>query len=242
MNELVDQVCLISGGGSGIGASIAVKFAQAGARVVICGRREDPLETVLEEIKESGAKGLGVTGDVSIEADVDRIVARTQEHFGTITLLVNNAGISGGKHIHEQSVETWDQILAVNLRGPFLLSRAILPGMRSRGGGHILNISSESALRHYVGSGAYGVSKHALNALSEYIQRENQDLGIRVDTICPGMVVTEMTQGSEGLNEDLCLYPEDIADLALFLVTRRPNVKIGTPILIQTMQNPWERG
>ena len=124
--------------------------------------------------------------------------------------------------IEDHSVETWDEVMAVNLRGPFLMSRAVLPGMRERESGHIINISSESATTHYEGSGAYGVSKHGLNALSEYILVENQDKGIRVDTICPGMVVTE------------------IADLALWLVTRRPNIKIGTPILIQTMLNPWE--
>jgi NADP-dependent 3-hydroxy acid dehydrogenase YdfG len=116
----------------------------------------------------------------------------------------------------------------------------VLPFFRAQGSGHILNISSESAMNHYQGDGVYGISKHALNALGEYIQRENQDYGVRVDTICPGMVVTEMTKGSPGLNEDFCLLPEDIADLALWLVTRRPNIKIGTPILIQTMLNPWE--
>jgi short-subunit dehydrogenase len=115
----------------------------------------------------------------------------------------------------------------------------VLPGMRLIARGHIINISSEAGLMHYTGSGAYGVSKHALNALSEFIQSENQDLGIRVDTICPGMVVTEMTKGNAGLNEGLCLLPEDIAELAHFLVSRRPNIKLGTPMLIQTMKNPW---
>jgi NADP-dependent 3-hydroxy acid dehydrogenase YdfG len=83
------------------------------------------------------------------------------------------------------------------------------------------------------------VSKHALNALAEFIQRENQELGIRVDTICPGMVVTEMSRDTPGLDHSKCLYPQDIADLVVWLLSRRPNVKIGTPILIQTMENPW---
>jgi NADP-dependent 3-hydroxy acid dehydrogenase YdfG len=111
--------------------------------------------------------------------------------------------------------------------------------MRARSQGHIINISSESGLEYYQGNGAYGVSKHALNALGEFIQRENQEYGVRVDTICPGMVITEMTQDSRGLDHSKCLYPEDIAELVLWLVTRRANIKIGTPILIQTMENPW---
>jgi NADP-dependent 3-hydroxy acid dehydrogenase YdfG len=113
--------------------------------------------------------------------------------------------------------------------------------MRSQKQGHIINISSESGLEYYEGNGAYGVAKHGLNALSEFIQRENQEFGIRVDTICPGMVVTEMTENSPGLDHSKCLYPDEIADLVQWLLTRRANIKIGTPILIQTMKNPWER-
>ena len=160
--------------------------------------------------------------------------------MGPTDILVNNAGIDGGEPIHQHPLDEWDQILGVNLRGPFLMARAVLPGMRQRSSGHIVNISSESGLEYYTGDGAYGVGKHALNALGEYIQRENQSFGIRVDTVCPGMVVTEMTEGSVGLDHSKCLYPEDIADLVLWLVTRRPNIKIGNPILIQTMLNPWE--
>lgn len=136
-------------------------------------------------------------------------------------------------------IQAWDQVMAVNLRGPFLASRAVLPGMRDRKSGHIINISSESGLEYYQGNGAYGVSKHALNALGEFIQRENQDFSIRVDTICPGMVITEMTENSQGLDHSKCLYPEDIAELVVWLLSRRQNIKIGTPILIQTMENPW---
>ncbi|MDF1500840.1 MAG: SDR family NAD(P)-dependent oxidoreductase [Anaerolineales bacterium] len=241
MSSLSGHVCLISGGGSGIGAGIAGKFAVEGASVAICGRRTEPLSLLAEKMRDQGGQVLAIPGDVSLEEDVERIVAQTQAAFGPITILVNNAGISGGQPIHDHGVERWDRILAVNLRGPFLLARAVLPGMRSMRSGHILQISSETSLRHYAGSGAYGVSKHALNALSEYIQKENQDYGIRVDTICPGMVVTEMTRGRPNLNEDLCLYPEDIAELAHFLVTRRANIKIGTPVLIQTMDNPWQK-
>jgi NADP-dependent 3-hydroxy acid dehydrogenase YdfG len=206
---------------------------------VLSGRRKAPLEEALEKISAQGGEGLVVEGDVSEASDVDRLVSAAQDTFGQIDILVNNAGIGGGGAIHEHDIETWDQVLAVNLRGPFLTSRAVLPKMRARSQGHIINISSESGLEYYQGNGAYGVSKHALNALGEFIQRENQEYGVRVDTICPGMVITEMTQNSPGLDHSKCLYPEDIAELVLWLLTRRANIKIGTPILIQTMENPW---
>ncbi len=240
MENLAGKCAIVTGGGTGIGQGIALAFGEAGVRVMICGRRKAPLEATVQTIGELGGEGRYTQADVSVEGDVARLVEATQQAFGGIDILVNNAGIGGGEPVHKHSVESWDRIMAINLRGPFLMARAVLPGMRAQSSGHIINISSESGMEHYPGDGAYGVGKHALNDLGEYIQRENQDLGIRVDTICPGMVVTEMSEGSAGLDESKCLYPEDIADLVVWLVSRRPNVKIGRPILIQTMENPWE--
>ena len=239
MDNLTGKSAIISGGGTGIGRAIAIALAKEGVKVVLCGRREAPLDEVVQEVLGIGGQALGVQADVSDEKDIDRVVNSAMDVFGSIDILVNNAGIGGGGAIHNHSVREWDEILAVNLRGPFLMSRAVLPSMRSKRSGHIVNISSESGLEYYPEDGAYGISKHALNVLGEYIQRENQELGIRVDTICPGMVVTEMTQGSQGLDETKGLYPEDISDLVVWLLTRRKNIKIGKPVLIQTMKNPW---
>jgi 3-oxoacyl-[acyl-carrier protein] reductase len=239
MEKLSDKVALITGGGTGIGQGVAMRLSTEGCRVVLCGRRRSPLDEVLEAIHAQGGEVLVVEGDVSEVDDVERIVKSARDEFGQVDILINNAGIGGGGYIHAHDIQTWDQVMAVNLRGPFLTSRAVLPQMRAQKRGHIINISSESGLEYYQGNGAYGVSKHALNALGEYIQRENQDYGVRVDTICPGMVVTEMTKDSQGLDHSKCLYPDDIADLVLWLLTRRANIKIGTPLLIQTMENPW---
>lgn len=234
------RTALVTGGGTGIGHAVALALARAGARVVVCGRRPEPLERTVAEVESLGARGLAVAADVSDPQDVRRVVETALARFGSIDILINNAGISGGGRIHEHDLAEWDSIMAVNLRGPFLLMRQVLPLMRAQRRGHVINISSESGLEHYAGDGAYGVAKHALNALGEYAQRENQDLGIRVNTICPGMVVSEMSVDSEGLNLDKCLPPEDIADLVLWLLTRQANLKIGLPVLIQTMENPWE--
>lgn len=241
MSRLKDKVALITGGGSGIGEGIARAFAAEGAAVVICGRRGASLARVAEDIRAAGGRVHAVTADVSQADDVERLVAETMTHFGALHVLVNNAGVDApDAPVHEYDIETWDRVLAINLRGPFLLARAAVPIMRRQGEGHIINISSEAGLEYYSESGAYTVSKFGLNALGELLQVENQEYGIRVNTICPGMVVTEMSQDAPGLNHERCLYPADIADLALWLVTRRANVKIGRPLLIQTMLDPWE--
>jgi NAD(P)-dependent dehydrogenase (short-subunit alcohol dehydrogenase family) len=239
MTDLNGQVAIVTGGGSGIGQGVALALAREGAKVVVCGRRAEPLGRTVAAIQEMGGEGLAFQADVAQAEDVERLVSQTLEVYGRVDILINNAGIGGSGQIHEHDVETWDRVMAVNLRGPFLTARATLPLMREQGRGHIVNISSESGLEYYQGNGAYGVAKHALNTLGEYIQRENQELGVRVDTVCPGMVITEMTEGSVGLDHDKCLYPDDIADLVMWLLTRRSNIKIGRPVLIQTMENPW---
>lgn len=240
MVELGGKIAVVTGGGTGIGRGIASALIQEGVDVVVTGRRQEPLEDFVAEALKAGGQAFAAPGDVSIPEDAQRIIQQTVNQYGGVDFLINNAGVGGGSSIHNHDVDLWRKILSINLDGPFLMSRYTLPVMRNAESGHIINISSESGLEYYPGSGAYGVSKHALNALSEYIQRENQDLNIRVDTICPGMVVTEMTNDRPGLDHGKCLYPEDIADLVLFLLTRRSNIKIGTPILIQTMLNPWE--
>jgi 3-oxoacyl-[acyl-carrier protein] reductase len=240
MSNLEEQVAIVTGGGTGIGRVVALALAEAGVKVVICGRRLMPLEQTGQEIDLLGGEAVAIQADVAQAAEVRQVVDRTVKEFGRVNILVNNAGIGGGDYIHQHDIEKWDQIMAVNLRGPFLFARYVLPLMRAQRSGHIINISSESGLEYYQGNGAYGVAKHALNALGEFIQRENQEHHIRVDTICPGMVITEMTQDSPGLNHDKSLQGEDIAELVLWLLTRRPNIKIGRPILIQTMENPWQ--
>lgn len=240
MAKLSGKTAIVTGGGTGIGEGVALALAREGANVVICGRRQAPLDGVVAAIAAEGGQATAVQADVAVAADVARVVETAVSTYGAVDILINNAGIGGGGAIHNHSIDNWDQVMAVNLRGPFLMARSVLPLMRRRQSGHIINISSESGMEYYQGDGAYGISKHAFNALGEYIQRENQELGIHVNTICPGMVVSEMTEHSRGLNHEKCLYPEDIADLVLWLVTRRANVKIGRPILIQTMENPWE--
>jgi 3-oxoacyl-[acyl-carrier protein] reductase len=238
--ELTGKVAIVTGAGSGIGQGIAQALADEGVSLVICGRRSEPLKETSRRFEEAGGRVTAIQADISQTPDAQRVVKVALETFGRVDILVNNAGISGGDSIHKMTEQDWDRVMSVNLRGAFLMAREVLGVFRTQESGHIINISSESGIEYYPEDGSYGLSKHALTDLGEYIQRENQELNIRVNTICPGMVVTEMTENRPGLNHEKCLYPEDIADLVVWLLTRRPNVKIGTPILIQTMLNPWE--
>lgn len=239
--SLKDKVALVTGGGSGIGRAIAIALSEQGARLIVCGRRADMIAETADQIQQTGRNALAVRADVAKAVEVQRLVQVAWHTFGRVDILVNNAGISADAgQVHELDLPSWEQMLAVNLRGPLLTCRAVLPRMRAQRSGHIINISSESGLEYYPGDAAYGLTKHALNDLGEYIQRENQDWNIRVNTICPGMVISEMTDKAIGLNHARCLEPEDIAELVVFLLTRRENIKIATPILIQTMLNPWE--
>jgi 3-oxoacyl-[acyl-carrier protein] reductase len=242
MKRLDGKIAIITGGGSGIGRGLALALAEEGARVVVCGRRASKLDETVQAVGKQGGEALAIQANIAVEQDVDRVVSTTLQKYGQIDILINNAGVYAGAEVHRLEPATWDEIMAINLRGPYLVTRAVIPHMRLRRSGQIVNISSESGIGYEDGDGAYGTSKHALNAFAEYVQRENQEYNIRVNSICPGMVVTEMTENDEGLNHDRCLYPEDIADLAIWLLTRRENIKIGAPVLIQTMLNPWEKG
>jgi len=241
MTDLTGKTALVTGGGTGIGKGIALALGKLGVKVAICGRRLNPLEKVVEEIISSGGEGFAIQGNVADENDVEKVVSATRNMYGAVDILINNAGIYRDGLIAEHDIEAWDEVMEINLRGPFLFARAVLPEMQKQSYGHIINISSESGIEYLHAEGTYGISKHALNALNKFIQKENQGFNIRVDSICPGMVVTEMSENDAGLIHENCLYPEDIADLAVFLLTRRQNIKIAMPILIQTMLDPWEK-
>lgn len=238
--SLAGHVAVITGGGSGIGQGLALALARLEMKVIICGRRGNKLTETIAAIEKENGIAMSLEADVSIESNARHVVETAINLFSRLDVLINNAAVAVGAPLHELKIDDWDTTMAVNLRGPFLMTRFALPYMRNQKYGQIINISSESGLEYYPGDVAYGTSKHALNAFGEYVQRENQDFNIRVNTICPGMVVTEMTEDEPGLHHEKCLYPEDIADLVIWLLTRRENIKIGRPVLIQTMLNPWE--
>lgn len=188
------RVAIITGGRVGIGKALALGFAAEGADIVINDIQiEGASKEVLSQIRDMGRKALHVQGDVALEADVERIVSATLDTFGRIDILVNNAGLRTIAYLGvdncpvlEMEVKDWDRIMAVNLRGPFLMSKAVLPQMIRQRQGSIINISSGAGREGVPGKCAYSASKHGLEGLTKTLAGEVKDFHIRVNALAPG--------------------------------------------------------
>ena len=210
--RLEGKVAIVSGGGTGIGAATARMFAKEGAKVVVTGRRHQPLEAVAAE-----TGGLAVAGDTADDEHVRSAVATAVDEFGGLDNVFANAGLGFGGAAADVDDERWDRTLDVNLSGAFRLARAAIPALIQRGGGSIVLISSVNAFVSGSESAAYGTSKAAMNGLARSLAVDYGPKGIRANAICPGWVITEM--GNSAM-EDLVTERGISTDEAYALVTR----------------------
>ena len=188
---LEGRVALVTGASSGIGWAMALGFADAGADVVLVARRAHRLARLAQAIQAKGRRALLVIADVAVERAVKRVVDEATQAFPRVDILVNNAAmILPEQRTHETSLVDWDRLLAVNLRGPFLLSRLLVPAMLQAGYGRIINVTS--GYKAEPGFGAYSVSKAALYALTRVMAQELRGTGILVNALDPGWVRSEM--------------------------------------------------
>lgn len=217
--DLKGRVVLVTGAGRGIGRALALAFAREGAKVALSGRTKKSLTDVQTELKETGAATAVLPGDVSDEGVVSRVVAAAEQQLGPIDVLVNNAGVFVAAPVEKMDTAVFDRILAVNLRGPFLMSRAVLPGMKARRRGHIVNIASTAGRRGFAGGGAYCASKFGLAGLSESMMYEARTSDVRVSVVYPSTVATDLVKkaGME-FDEKKAIQPEDVAEGVLGLV------------------------
>ena len=209
--KLTGKVALITGGGRGIGRAVALHYAREGGTLALCARTASEIEKTVAEIRTLKADCEGWTCDVSDEESVRSLVSNVLERFGRIDVLVNNAGVmTRPTPFEEIEPKKWDYTIAVNLRGPFLVTRAVLPAMFKQKSGSIINVSSDIGRGAYANFASYAASKWGLEGLTQTLAAEVRSDGIRVNSVAPGYVATKMT-GFQGTK------PESVTDVFVYL-------------------------
>ena len=230
------RVALVTGAGSGIGRAIAEKLAKNGERVVVNDLRGEAADEVVAGIKGSGGEAAAAPGDVSDVEDVDRIVEAAGEAYGPPEVLVNNAGFLQQKRFVDLTVEDFDRMIAVHLRGTFLCTRAVLPEMLSRGSGIVVNVASQLGQIGGVELCHYSSAKAGIIGLTKALAREVSAQGVRVNAVAPGPINTELVLGlSEGWRQakaaELPLgrfgEPQEVAETVAFLVSDGAALYVG---------------
>lgn len=211
------RVAFVTGATEGIGRAVAFALGRAGWRVGCCARTAHRVAALEHELVAEGIAAAGVVADVGQEHDVRAAVAAVAARLGPIDTLVNNAGVLVAKPFLELSLAEWDLTMATNLRSMFLVTREVLPGMRQRGRGDIVNVASLAGRNGFVGGTAYAASKHAVLGFSKSLLLETRKDGIRVIAVCPGSVATAMLDNQPLLpaNAERILRPDDVAHVIL---------------------------
>lgn len=221
---LAGQVAIITGASRGIGRAIALALAGAGSHVALAARSPGDLDAVAREAESRDVQALAVPTDMRDAEAVARMVRLTLERFGRVDTLINNAGLGHFGAVDALPVEQFDEMLAVNLRGPFLATRAVVPAMKQQGGGAIVNIASVAGLVGNPNLSGYNASKFGLMGFSEATMLELRHAGIKVVAICPGSTATDFSgqKGAEGR-----LTADDVAEVTLAALTASPNALVS---------------
>jgi NAD(P)-dependent dehydrogenase (short-subunit alcohol dehydrogenase family) len=245
MNEFQGKVALVTGGTSGIGRAAAIAYAREGANVVVAGRRVTEGEETVRLVRAQGREAMFVPTDVAREVHVKNLIGRTLEQFGRLDFAFNNAGVEQAPTpFLEQTVETFDQVMDVNVKGVWLSMKYEIPAMLKTGGGSIVNTSSGLGVIGMPGIEIYVASKHAVIGLTKSAALEFGKQGIRVNAVLPAAIDTEMFQRFAGENPEFraqvtALHPigrigksEEIADAAIWLSSSKSSFVTGHSLLV----------
>jgi NAD(P)-dependent dehydrogenase (short-subunit alcohol dehydrogenase family) len=237
---LTRQIAVVTGAGRGIGQAIALRLAELGAHVVLCGRSRHPLEQTAVKIKKSQSSPSGcdvIECDVTSLASVEALGKEIERRFRRLDIMVNNAGIGGASGpLLQLTPENWDDVLNTNLRGVYYCIRSLAPLMIKARTGHIINISSLAGKNPVPNLSAYAASKWGLNGLSYSVAEELRSHNVRVSLICPGSVHTDFSPHA-GKNSEKMLQASDVAHAVAMIVTQAPQ-SFASEILLRPTQKP----
>lgn len=242
MGKLAGKVAFITGASRGIGRGIAEGFAAEGASVILAARNEAALTELTQTLVERGADVLPVKADVTDEQQVREAFQKGLERFGRLDLLVNNAGIFDGGPLDELSLETWERVMAVNLRGPFLCTREAFRIMKEQRGGRIINVGSISAQRVRFRSAPYSTSKHGLWGLTQVTALEGREYGITCSCIHPGNVSVETLAEFQRQSQEPTMAVGDLVPAILAMASLPPHVNMLEAIVLPVEQPYIGRG
>ena len=248
VGPLAGRVALVTGASSGLGRATAVALAQAGADVAVLARGQHDLEQAAAEVARAGGRGLVVVADLADAQALVGAVARVVEALGRVDVLVNAAGTDVPGPVAELAVQDFDRVVAVNLRAPFVLAKAVLPHMRAAGRGTIVNVSSVAGKRGWAGAAAYCASKFALTGLTQALAAEGRADGIRACVLYPGAMATswgvwspaerERTQG-ERPPARRALPPQEVAALIVWLAAAPATLVVNEAVVSPLEEQGW---
>ncbi len=247
MTPLRDRLVFVTGASSGIGWACARAFAAAGARLLLAARRLERLQALSRELQAAhGTASCCLQLDVRDAAAVRAALSGLPVAWGAVDILVNNAGLSRGlAPIQEGNLDDWDEMLDTNVKGLLYVTRAVLPGMLARGGGHVINIGSIAGREVYAKGGVYCASKYAVRALTQGLRVDLHGTPIRVSSVDPGLVQTEFAtvrfrgdreRARKVYEHTRPLTPEDVAEAVLFCATRPPHATVAELVLLASDQ------
>ncbi len=243
MAGIAGKVVVITGASSGIGEETARVLAGQGAKVALGARRKDRLDALVEEIRKGGGAAVAQATDVTRRSEVDRLVKRATDEFGPVDVMINNAGLMPVAPMAMARVEEWDQMIDVNIKGLLYGIAAVLPAMKQRKEGHIINIASVAGHKVLPNFSVYCGTKHAVRAISEGLRAENPD--IRVTIVSPGLIATELedTTNVEEIRKQVkefyaqhAIRPRAIADAIAYAIGQPDEVDINEMLIRPTTQ------
>ncbi len=231
-SSLKGRIAVITGAGQGMGRTVACALADLGAAIVVNDLDADAAERTAADLRSSGSEAVAVQGDVTVAADVQRMVVTSLRQYDGLHILINNAGILYPTAVPDISEAEWDRVIAVNLKGTFLCSQAALPAMKTAGWGRIVNFSSTAGKNiSTVGGAHYTAAKAGILGFTRHLAKEVARDGITVNAVCPGLIDTEMVRDTidddrvrayeQGFPIPRLGLPEEVADLVTFLATDR---------------------